>query len=111
MTQTNLPEIWEWAEYYCPWCYIGAVRLHAIMPEFQGRVKMRIRPFPLEVVGGGPPNRKELDQERWLAALQEPRAAFAGAELVLLAAVLILYGEVALGGAAGRGSVAGRGAA
>jgi predicted DsbA family dithiol-disulfide isomerase len=77
MTQTNLPEIWEWAEYYCPWCYIGAVRLHAIMPEFQGRVKMRIRPFPLEVVGGGPPNRKELDQERWLAALQEPRAAFA----------------------------------
>ncbi len=21
-------ELWEWAEYYCPWCYIAAVRLH-----------------------------------------------------------------------------------
>jgi predicted DsbA family dithiol-disulfide isomerase len=75
--ESNLPEIWEWAEYYCPWCYVGAVRLSAVMPEFRGRVNYRIRPFPLEVVGGGPPNREELGQEWWLAAIQEPRAEFA----------------------------------
>ena len=75
--EENLPEIWEWAEYYCPWCYVGAVRLNAVMPGFRDRVKLRIRPFPLEVVGGGPPNRDELEQEWWLAALQEPRAEFA----------------------------------
>jgi predicted DsbA family dithiol-disulfide isomerase len=75
--QMRIPEIFEWAEYYCPWCYIGAVRLNAVMPEFEGRVKLRTRAFPLEIVGGGPPNRHELEQEWWLAALQEPRATFA----------------------------------
>jgi predicted DsbA family dithiol-disulfide isomerase len=72
----NLPELWEWAEYYCPWCYIAAVRLHKIMPEYEGRVRLRQRAFPLEVYGGGPPNRKELELEIWLAALQEPEAVF-----------------------------------
>ncbi len=38
---------------------------------------MRERPFPLEVFGGGPPNRHELQQEWWLAVLQEPAAEFA----------------------------------
>ncbi len=47
------------------------------MPEYEGRVKLRERAFPLEVFGGGPPNRHELEQEMWLAALQEPSAAFA----------------------------------
>ena len=77
MSGPALPEIWEWAEYYCPWCYIGGVRLHAIRPEYRGTVRMRIRAFPLEVVGGGPPNRHELEQEWWLAAIQEPLATFA----------------------------------
>jgi predicted DsbA family dithiol-disulfide isomerase len=30
---TGLPEVWEWAEYYCPWCYITAVRLHRVQQE------------------------------------------------------------------------------
>ena len=77
MSTAHLPEIWEWAEYYCPWCYVGAVRLREVMPEYKDRVRMRIRPFPLEVLGGGPPNRHELEQEWWLAAIQEPRAKFA----------------------------------
>jgi predicted DsbA family dithiol-disulfide isomerase len=77
MSGTALPEIWEWTEYYCPWSYIGAVRLHHVMPEFRDRVRRRIRAFPLEVYGGGPPNRHELEQEWWLAALQEPLASFA----------------------------------
>jgi predicted DsbA family dithiol-disulfide isomerase len=77
MTASNLPEIWEWAEYYCPWCYITAVRLNEALPEFQGQVKLRIRPFPLEVLGSGPAPRDILDQEWWLAAIQEPKAAFA----------------------------------
>lgn len=34
------------------------------------------RSFPLEVYGGGPPDRKELELEMWLAALQEPAALF-----------------------------------
>ena len=76
MENGNSLELWEWAEYYCPWCYVAAVRLHKIMPEYQGRVKLRQRAFPLEIYGGGPPNRKELELEIWLAALQEPEAVF-----------------------------------
>src|SRR5688500_6179229 len=51
MGNGNSPEIWEWAEYYCPWCYVAAVRLHKIMPEYQGRMKLRQRAFPLEIYG------------------------------------------------------------
>ena len=32
--------------------------------------------FPLEVYGGGPPNRTTLELEAWQAALQEPQAEF-----------------------------------
>jgi predicted DsbA family dithiol-disulfide isomerase len=76
MEHGNIPELWEWAEYYCPWCYVAAVRLHKILPEYEGRVKLRQRAFPLEVYGGGPPNRQELELEIWLAALQEPETVF-----------------------------------
>lgn len=76
MENGNTPELWEWAEYYCPWCYIAAVRLHKILLEYEGRVKVRQRAFPLEIYGGGPPNRNELESEIWLAALQEPEAVF-----------------------------------
>ncbi len=76
MENGNTPELWEWAEYYCPWCYVAAVRLHKIMPEYEGRVRVRQRAFPLEIYGGGPPNRNELELEIWLAALQEPEAVF-----------------------------------
>ena len=76
MEHGNIPELWEWAEYYCPWCYVAAVRLHKIMPEYQERVRLRQRAFPLEIYGGGPPDRKELELEIWLAALQEPAAVF-----------------------------------
>jgi predicted DsbA family dithiol-disulfide isomerase len=53
------------------------VRLHAILPEYRGRVRLRIRPFPLEVMGGEAAPRDILEQEWWLAAIQEPAAAFA----------------------------------
>lgn len=72
----NIPELWQWAEYYCPWCYVAAVRLHRIAPEYAGRVRLVTRAFPLEVYGGGPPDRAELELEIWLAALQEPAALF-----------------------------------
>ncbi len=52
------------------------MRLHKIYPEYQGRVKLWERPFPLEINGGGPPPRDILEQEWWLAALQEPEAKF-----------------------------------
>lgn len=48
------------------------------MPEYQGRVRYRIRPFPLEVAGTeAAAPRDILEQEWWLAALQEPAAKFA----------------------------------
>jgi predicted DsbA family dithiol-disulfide isomerase len=53
-----------------------AVRLNAVRPEYAGRVRLRMRPFPLEV-GGEPAPRDILEQEWWLAALQEPEAEFA----------------------------------
>lgn len=52
------------------------MRLQKILPEYQGKVRLRERAFPLEIYGGGPPNRKELELEMWLAALQEPEARF-----------------------------------
>jgi predicted DsbA family dithiol-disulfide isomerase len=52
------------------------VRLHHVLPEYQGRVRLRVRPFPLEVMAGEAAQRAVLDQEWWLAALQEPLARF-----------------------------------
>ncbi len=76
MTEHTCPELWEWAEYYCPWSYIAAVRLYHVYPEYEGRVRLRVRPFPLEVMGGEAAPRAILEQEWWLAAIQEPRATF-----------------------------------
>ncbi|MCC6300257.1 MAG: DsbA family protein [Anaerolineales bacterium] len=52
------------------------MRLQNIAPEYEGRVRLVEKAFPLEVYGGGPPDRKELELEIWLAALQEPKAVF-----------------------------------
>ena len=52
------------------------MRLHHVYPEYQGRVRLRVRPFPLEVMGGEAAPRDVLSQEWWLAAIQEPRAEF-----------------------------------
>jgi len=52
------------------------VRLHRIEPEFKGRVLVRRRAFPLELLRGEGPPRGLLEQEWWLAALQEPEAEF-----------------------------------
>jgi predicted DsbA family dithiol-disulfide isomerase len=56
---------------------VAAVRLHAIMPEFQGRATLRIRPLPLELIDGESAPRDIHEQEWWLAAIQEPTAIFA----------------------------------
>lgn len=52
------------------------MRLHHVLPEYQGRVNLRVRPFPLEAMGGEPAPRAVLSQEWWLAAIQEPLAEF-----------------------------------
>ena len=52
------------------------MRLHHVLPEYEGRVRLRVRPFPLEVMAGEAPSRAVLDQEWWLAAVQEPLARF-----------------------------------
>ena len=50
------------------------------MPEYEGRVRVRVRSFPLEVAGSGPAPRDILEQEWWLDAIQEPAADFASYE-------------------------------
>lgn len=52
------------------------MRLQKIVPEYAGRVRLVEKAFPLEVYGGGPPDRVELELEIWFAALQEPAAVF-----------------------------------
>jgi predicted DsbA family dithiol-disulfide isomerase len=47
------------------------------MPEFQGRATLRIRAYPLELIDGESAPRDILEQEWWLAAMQEPAAVFA----------------------------------
>ena len=53
------------------------MRLHKLMDEYEGRVKVVEKSFPLEIVGSGGPDREVLEQEWWLAAIQEPAAEFA----------------------------------
>jgi predicted DsbA family dithiol-disulfide isomerase len=69
-------ELWEWAEYDCPWCYVTTVRLHQVQKEYEGRVSASVRFFPLELVNGEGPPRDILEQEWWQAALQENGARF-----------------------------------
>lgn len=76
MTDRPIAELWEWAEYYCPWCYVTAVRLYRMHTEYEGRVLVSARFFPLELVNGEAPPRDILEQEWWLAAIQEPAALF-----------------------------------
>lgn len=52
------------------------MRLQKIAPEYEERIRLVEKAFPLEVYGGGPPDREELELEIWLAALQEPAAVF-----------------------------------
>jgi len=47
------------------------------MPELHERATLRIRPFPLELIDGYSAPRDILEQEWWLAAIQEPAADFA----------------------------------
>ncbi len=53
------------------------MRLHKVLPEYQDRVRVRIRPFPLGLGKNPTVPRDILEQEWWLAALQEPAAEFA----------------------------------
>jgi predicted DsbA family dithiol-disulfide isomerase len=76
MSDRSIAELWEWAEYYCPWCYVMAVRVHRVQPEYAGRVLAYTRFFPLELLNGEAPPRDVLEQEWWLAAIQEPGASF-----------------------------------
>jgi predicted DsbA family dithiol-disulfide isomerase len=59
---------------------VTAVRLHESLKTYEGRVRVRMRAFPLEVYGSGPAPRAIDAQERWLAAIQEPKAEFANYE-------------------------------
>jgi predicted DsbA family dithiol-disulfide isomerase len=47
------------------------------MPDLRERATLRIRPFPLELIDNESAPRDILAQEWWLAAIQEPAAAFA----------------------------------
>lgn len=53
------------------------MRLHKLIPEYEGRVRVVEKPFPLEVLGGEAAPRGLLEQEWWIAAIQEPAAEFA----------------------------------
>ncbi len=53
------------------------MRLHQVLPEYEGRVTLRVRPFPLELAGHEGVPRALLEQEWWIAAIQEPAATFA----------------------------------
>jgi len=47
------------------------------MPQLRARALLHIRPFPLELIDGESAPRDILEQEWWLAAIQEPAAVFA----------------------------------
>lgn len=51
---------------------MAAARLDAVMPEFEGRLILKWRAFPLEIINGRPAPRHIVDQEWPLVAVQEP---------------------------------------
>lgn len=53
------------------------MRLHRSAGSYEGRVRYRTRAFPLELLRGESAPRDILEQEWWLAAIQEPGAVFA----------------------------------
>jgi predicted DsbA family dithiol-disulfide isomerase len=77
MTESLPTELWQSGEYYCPWTYIAVVRLRRVMPSLADRLTLRLRAYPLELIDGFAAPRDVLAQEWWLAAIQEPHAAFA----------------------------------
>ena len=52
------------------------MRLNTILPEYRDQLRLRRCAFPLGLIDQSPPPRNVLEQEWWLAALQEPRARF-----------------------------------
>lgn len=52
------------------------MRLRRIEKEYEGRVRVRRRFFPLELLRGEGPPRDLLEHEWWVAAIQEPDASF-----------------------------------
>ncbi|HEY6158193.1 MAG TPA: DsbA family protein [Gemmatimonadales bacterium] len=72
MNDRPIPELSEWAEYYCPWCYIAAVRLHRVAKEYEGKVTFRTRPFPLELVHGEAAATLPSFEAAWCATQQGP---------------------------------------
>ncbi|MDE3152513.1 MAG: DsbA family protein [Gemmatimonadota bacterium] len=52
------------------------MRLRQVEPEYEGRVRVRTRPFALELYGRQAAPRALLAEEWWLAAIQEPAAEF-----------------------------------
>lgn len=52
------------------------MRLRQIEPEYEGRVRVRTRAFPLELFGRPAAPRGLLTEEWWVAAVQEPAAKF-----------------------------------
>lgn len=51
---------------------MAAARLDKVMPEFEGRLHLKWRAFPLEVINDRPAPRYIVDQEWPLIAVQEP---------------------------------------
>ena len=72
-----VPVLRVWAEYTCPWSYLAAVRLQAVLPEFVGRTQLAWKALPQEWVNDRPTPRPVLEAEWWPVALHDGRAAFA----------------------------------
>jgi len=51
---------------------MAAARLDKVMPEFEGRLQLKWRAFPLEIINDRPAPRHIVDQEWPLIAVQEP---------------------------------------
>ena len=56
------------------------MRLRLVEEEYEGRVRVRTRAFPLELLGRQAAPRDLLAEEWWLAAVQEPAAEFSAFE-------------------------------
>lgn len=66
-------EVKVFSDYQCPWCYVGALRLHKLEDEFAGQVKLVWKSYPLAVDDDKNRRHGRKSETSWARAMEEEK--------------------------------------
>jgi predicted DsbA family dithiol-disulfide isomerase len=66
-------EVKIFSDYQCPWCYVGALRLHKLEEEFAGQVKLVWKSYPLAVDDDKNRRFAHKSEVSWARAMEEEK--------------------------------------